>query len=151
MRFSKILVTTDFSEASSPALEIAAYDHKMSGAEVRLLFVYQYFHPGVTFSDIPIPLIGAEQFENERRLLQTKLEETAKKHFHGESVIAEAVLSLNSPADTITFYADKHKIEAIVMGSRGQSSLRGFFLGSTVQGVLRRSSCPVVVVPSRTQ
>ncbi len=148
MHFSKILVTTDFSEPSYAAFDIAAYDHKMSGTEVRLICVYQYFHPGVALTDQPTPLIGAEQFEEERKQLQLKLEALAQKYFHGESVTAEVVLSLNSPADTICFYAEEHQSQAIIIGSRGRTPLSGLFLGSTVQGVLQRSSCPVVVVPA---
>jgi nucleotide-binding universal stress UspA family protein len=45
--------------------------------------------------------------------------------------------------DVATFY----DVQLIVMGSKGESDLRGLLLGSTTHKVLQLAPCPVVVVP----
>jgi nucleotide-binding universal stress UspA family protein len=49
-------------------------------------------------------------------------------------------------ADTIVEFARRHEAAAIVVGSRGLSGLRARFEGSTSKDVVKRASCPVVVV-----
>lgn len=147
MHFSKILVPVDFSATSVQALELAAYESKMEGAEIRVLHVYQYFHAPVSCPELPTPLIGAEQFEANRQALQSRLDELVAKHFHGQKVIAEVMLSLNSAADAICWYAKEHGSQVIVIGSRGHTALAGLLLGSTVQRVLLKGERPVLVVP----
>ena len=50
------------------------------------------------------------------------------------------------PWEVITDYADAHQIDHIVMGTRGLGSYTAAALGSVAQGVLQRSSVPVVLV-----
>ena len=150
MHFLKILVTTDFSEASYKAFDLAAYEHKMEGTEIRLLYVYQYFQPRISTPDLPTPLVGMEHFEPSRKEFQRKLEAIAKEYFHGQNVVADAVLSMNSPGDTVCRYASEHGSELIVIASSGHSPLKTLFVGSTVQRVLLKAECPVLMVPVRT-
>ncbi|MFN8389711.1 MAG: universal stress protein [Bdellovibrionota bacterium] len=147
MHFSRILVTTDFSEASYRAFDLAAYERKMEGAEIRLLYVYQYFHAPVTTPDIPVPLLGSEFYETNRQRAQAKLEDVGKRYFHGQNVVADAVLSLQVPGDVICRYAEEQGVDVIVSASRGHTPLKALFLGSTVQRVLLKAKCPVLIVP----
>ena len=149
MHFSKILVPIDFSDASLKALEIAAYEAKMEGTEIQVLHVYQYFHAPVSCAGMPTPPIGADLYEADRKELQAKLDGLLPKYFHGQNARAEVVLSLNTPADSICWYARDHGSQLIVIGSKGHSAFEGLFLGSTVQRVLLKAECPVMVVPAR--
>jgi nucleotide-binding universal stress UspA family protein len=54
----------------------------------------------------------------------------------GEFQVAEAIVEL----------ARERRVAAIVIGSRGLTGLRARLEGSTSIGVLKRASCPVVVV-----
>ena len=148
MHFSRILVTTDFSDDSYKAFDLAAYNRKMEGTEVRLLHVIQYFPAPVEMEGVPTPPIGADRYEPLRWRAEENLNALSKKYFHGQQVISEAVLTLNSPASAICFYAREHGCELIVMATRGWSRLQGLLFGSTVQGVLNRATCPVMVVPA---
>lgn len=49
-------------------------------------------------------------------------------------------------ADTLMRLAEERDAAAIVVGSHGHRGLRKLLLSSTSEAVLRRSSCPVVVV-----
>jgi len=49
-------------------------------------------------------------------------------------------------AEEISRLADKHDIDLIVMGSRGQTALKGLLLGSVASRVLALSKVPVTVV-----
>ncbi len=46
----------------------------------------------------------------------------------------------------IVRYAKKHNFEMIVIGSRGQSEVKEYFLGSTSNYVLHKSPMPVLIV-----
>ena len=59
---------------------------------------------------------------------------------------ALAVADEGDIADTILRVADEHHAAAIVVGSRGLSGLRARLEGSTSKGLLKRATCPVMVV-----
>ena len=50
-------------------------------------------------------------------------------------------------AEEIVDVAAFYDVQLIVMGSKGESDLRGLLLGSTTHRVLQLAPCPVVVVP----
>jgi nucleotide-binding universal stress UspA family protein len=50
-------------------------------------------------------------------------------------------------AEEIIDVAAFYDVQLIVMGSKGESDLRGLLLGSTTHRVLQLAPCPVVVVP----
>ncbi len=149
MYFSKILVTTDFSEASYVAFDLAAYEAKMEAAEIRLINVHQYYYPVFATPDIPVPPPGGEIYERMRRESCDKLQQLADRYFHGQPVITDVIHSQASPAEIICSYAKQHGSGAIIMASRGHTMLKMLFMGSTVQRVLLQSEVPVVVVPVR--
>ena len=49
-------------------------------------------------------------------------------------------------ADAIAAESEKLGADLIVMGSRGQSALKGLFFGSVSNGVLAKSKCPVLML-----
>jgi nucleotide-binding universal stress UspA family protein len=52
------------------------------------------------------------------------------------------------PAEAILEVAKDMEIDLIVMGTRGLSRMKRFFLGSVAQKVVGQAPCPVMVVPS---
>ncbi len=82
----------------------------------------------------------------------------------GEEAIAEAMLYLNmrfplnytvrycrNPARGILSAAREHQADLIVMGWRGHSARRDFLFGSTVDPVLERNPCDVVILRECTE
>jgi nucleotide-binding universal stress UspA family protein len=47
---------------------------------------------------------------------------------------------------SIVEYAEEHKIDLIVIGTKGLSGIKKMLLGSTASGVVTYAHCPVIVV-----
>ena len=58
----------------------------------------------------------------------------------------ETFSETGSPAATILEFEKQHKIDLVVMGSRGLGLVKGVLLGSVSQYIVEQSSCPVLVV-----
>ena len=151
MHFDKILVTTDLSESSCRAFELAAYQAKMEGTEVTLLTVVSdWTVPPTLYPDIAAP----ERIEEYRQYLASEAKKTLesyKKNFHGQKVKTEVILSSRAIADEICDFAKKNRYDLIVMSSQGRSSLSHFILGSVVQKVMQLAPCPVMVIPPKVK
>jgi nucleotide-binding universal stress UspA family protein len=62
------------------------------------------------------------------------------------SVVDKIIISASSTVGEIVGFADKEKIDSIILGTRGRTGLKKLLLGSVVEGVVTHSSCPVMVV-----
>ena len=63
-------------------------------------------------------------------------------------VTAEAVVADERVVDLLLDLADEHSARAIVIGTYGESPLRGAVLGSTPHKLLHLSKIPVLAVPA---
>jgi nucleotide-binding universal stress UspA family protein len=63
-------------------------------------------------------------------------------------VTAEAVVADERVVDLLLDLADEHSARAIVIGTYGESPLRGAVLGSTPHKLLHLSKVPVLAVPA---
>jgi nucleotide-binding universal stress UspA family protein len=76
--------------------------------------------------------------------LLTKAKEQMKSL--GVSKVSTILATAPSPAMEIVSYAEKEKIDLIVIGSRGRSANQRFHLGSVAENVVRHSPSCVYVV-----
>jgi len=53
---------------------------------------------------------------------------------------------LGVPYEEIIKFADKEKIDLIIMGTYGRSGLDRFIFGSVAERVVRKAPCPVMTV-----
>ena len=129
----KILVPTDGSMHSLKAAEYAAEISKQFDAETHLLNV-------ITKSTIRI-----SRKREEKSSVQA-LEET-KDVFEewGVKVILRKTVRGN-PAQIICKIAEEEGFDLIVIGSRGLSGIKSFFLGGVSDKVIRYAICPVLIV-----
>jgi len=83
----------------------------------------------------------------------TEMGRTATDHAvaQAEEAGVRTVVELiaDKPAQAIIAAADKHDARVIVVGTFGESPLRGAMLGSTPHKLLHLSSRPVLCVPAR--
>ena len=55
-------------------------------------------------------------------------------------------ISIGTPAEAISQYAQEESVDQIVMGRHGQGVLQTLLLGSVVNKVLHLANCPVLLV-----
>jgi nucleotide-binding universal stress UspA family protein len=58
----------------------------------------------------------------------------------------EVLIAARSVVKEIVEYAEEHKIDLIVVGTRGTSGIKKMLLGSTASGLVTYAHCPVLVV-----
>lgn len=80
--------------------------------------------------------------------LATKRLEDATALAAGQDVELEAVIVERRPAEGLAELAAERDARLIVVGTRGESPLRGAILGSTAHKLLHLADRPVLVVPA---
>ena len=60
-------------------------------------------------------------------------------------VKTDVIIGISSVVKEIVEYAEKNKIDMIVVGSRGLSGIKKMLLGSVANGVVTYAHCPVLV------
>jgi nucleotide-binding universal stress UspA family protein len=143
--FSRILYATDYSKASSRALDEAVALAKQNRAELLVLHVIDPVTPYVTGEDIG----GAE--------LYMKLEETTKQEAETSmkklmeklrklKVNAKSLLIRGSAHEQIVRTAKNRRANLIVIGTHGRTGLSKLLMGSVANKVVSTAHCPVLTV-----
>ena len=136
----KILVPTDFSEASRKASEYAARLAKTFDATLQLLYV---FLEPAAIGEVPsIWLMTEMQLQEENDVLIKKEVAYLNKQF-GVRVQGKAVNGFKS--EEISANALEIKADLIVMGMKGSGGSK--LMGSTTLSTMRKTKIPLIVVP----
>ncbi|HVT45325.1 MAG TPA: universal stress protein [Thermoanaerobaculia bacterium] len=144
LQIRRILVATDLSHASEPAMEFAADLAARLDAEIIL------FHalPPVWFAGYG--LVNRSEMEQS---VDDQIEETrgtlgrlAAERFRGGRSVTVRVVT-GSAIESIRDAATRDEADLIVMGTHGYHPGIRHLLGSVAQGVLRTTSRPVITVP----
>ncbi|MFB6258910.1 MAG: universal stress protein [Flavobacteriales bacterium] len=142
----RILVPTDFSEASENAAGFAADLARRTGADLYLLHVMEVptHSTNYTFEEYQeVPEGIALMKAAKERFQQFK----DKPIFKDVNVI-EAV-QFERTYENIVQQAKNHEIDLIVMGSHGATGMREMFVGSNTERVVRMAHCPVLTVKQK--
>jgi nucleotide-binding universal stress UspA family protein len=134
-----IVLGYDESPGSERALEVAI-DLASTYAE-PLVLVYGVAPPGVVGEEFRAHMDAVEE-------LGRKATGHALERALGAGVVAEVELVAEKPAAALIDVADRRDARIIVVGSYGETPLRGVILGSTTYKVLNQSHRPVLVVKS---
>jgi nucleotide-binding universal stress UspA family protein len=141
----RVLVPTDFSEEADRAATVAVRFAKFLHASVDLVHVYAMPASGVLSpipGVVPMPPPPPEVVQE----IQQRLGERAAK-IRESGVDCLITVVEGNAADEIVAQATKIAGEMIVMGTHGRTGLRRALLGSVAEQVLRKATCPVLVVP----
>ena len=147
--FTNILIPTDGSEFSQKAVARGIGLAKALGAKVTGYFAAPPATPIVFRNYLPS---GYAQPEEHQRMI----DEAVAKHLgaveqaaKAAGVPCECVHSTSDfPDEEILKVATRHNCDLIVMGSHGQSGLRGVLIGSVAQKVINKATIPVMIVRS---
>jgi nucleotide-binding universal stress UspA family protein len=159
MSMPKILVAIDFSDAFEKVIKEAEVLARALSAGVTLLHVTAP-EPGPLFSAYePDLLMGgiepdpqtmrdslAKRYQQEHNRLQQISQE-----LRDAGVDSHALLVQGTGANEILAEAEKLSVDMILLGTHGKGMAAKLLLGSTSEGVLRKSTMPVHMVPTREQ
>ena len=141
-----ILVAVDLSGASTRILHYVRTLALDLSAKVWLLYVekpdlgFVGFGPGRPQSVLDKV---AHDFKEKREELQHEADKL--KNF---GIDAKALLVQGAAVEVILDEASKLKTDLIVVGSHGHGAVYHLMVGRVSEGVLHRSTCPVLVVPT---
>jgi nucleotide-binding universal stress UspA family protein len=139
-----ILTPVDFSPATSHVIDAAIeLAHAVNG-KVVLLHANQ---PPTVTADYGLAVENVQEIVSVTEKASNQQLEHLLRKLSDRGVDATTV-SLNGSA-VATIVAQARQLEAsyIVMGSHGHTALYDLLVGSTTHGVLKKSPCPVVIVP----
>jgi nucleotide-binding universal stress UspA family protein len=141
--FRNILVATDFSAASAPAVERAIFLAREGGADLTVAHAYQ---PPSLILDGYVPPPTYEKWdhsleENARKKLE-RVVENAKR----AGVRAIPLLLTGTPYEAIIEAAGDLHCDLVITGTHGRTGVSRFFLGSVASRVVSAAPCPVMTV-----
>jgi len=150
----KLLVAIDFSELTERIIAEAEKLAKSLPAEVFLLHVIPPPSPIIDVPpDVEALLPPEELFKKESLPPPFDLPESVKlikiAQLLQESGIDTAVIvAQNDEVTAIIDESKKNGVDLIMLGSHGHGALFHLIIGSVSEGVIRRATCPVIIVPS---
>jgi len=143
---ARILVATDFGEASASALAYGRAFAAMFGAKLDVLHVVDH---------VAARAVGADGFLMASADAQDDAEEEARGRLDrlvdeaAPGAAARAVIRVASaPAHAIIAYAREADVDLIVMGTHGRGRMTHLLMGSVAERVVRLAPCPVLTVRS---
>jgi nucleotide-binding universal stress UspA family protein len=138
----KILIAIDGSPA---ALDAARHGLELVRGGLRAEFVLATVQdPAYLYELVLAP--DTEVLERVSGAVGARALEGAETLFKAAGVAFEREVGSGEPATTLVEIAGRHGCTAILMGARGMGALRGVLLGSVSQGVLQRTTVPVIIV-----
>ncbi len=149
LSIKKILVTIDGSESSKKATEYAICLAKKYNSRLIILYIL-YSELGFAYSNllgVVTPKAIQDVLETQKNEVQKWFDEIKNKlKTSNISVTDKIIISASSIVGEIMAFADKEKIDLIILGTRGRTGFKKLLLGSVAEGVVTHSSCPVMVV-----
>jgi nucleotide-binding universal stress UspA family protein len=157
-----ILVPIDFSDITARVIDLARQFAKALDAEIHLVHVRELSAattPGTLgyglagmpelapMSGVPVP-----GFEPMPQPIPENESQKSKMAQWQEDIAQGGIkVSLHEPtgavAEEILSQADELDADLIVMGTHGHGAMYNLLVGSTTEGVLKHSSCPVLLMP----
>jgi len=149
--FKKILVGTDFSEASDEARRVAIELARRLGAELEIVHVEEPI-PAYAFAEGA--LLDLPRLQEEVRTWAERQLEDLARGARASGVSTTTAVLLGVPANTIVEAARTERADLIVLGTHGRTGLERVLLGSVAERVVRNAPCAVLTVrqtPDATQ
>jgi universal stress protein A len=145
----KILVPTDFSEYADNALRHAIDIAKQYKSKVYLFHViddrFQFCEVDYCLDTKLIQKIYEDSLKNAKDKMQQEVKKVADNHSDIEIVFDTR---RGIPYEEILDEQEKKGIDLIVIASHGKTGVLKNLLGNIVEKVIKRATCPVLLVRS---
>lgn len=141
-----ILVPVDFSDATAGVVREAVRLARAFAANILMIHIAAPEPEFVGYDAGPPSVrtaVARDLVEEHRRMHEL----TAS--LDGQGVQVTALVFQGYPVEKILAEAEKWDADLIVMGAHGHGLLHNLLVGSVTEGVLRKTACPVLVVPAR--
>lgn len=152
----RLLIATDLSENSLPALEKGGRLASMLGAKVMLVHCMapqigypppinvSVVPPETSEEEAPSAALSGAPGDKYAQSLKEVLADWGKQHLAGLEV-SPVLLTHESPAFAVCSYAKEQDVDWIVVATHGRTGLAGMFVGSVAERIVRHAPCTVVV------
>ena len=143
MEIKKILVPIDGSECSLETTKYATRIAKDENAQLYCIHV---------MTSVPYGIANAPAIEEYSRIFEQKVQswfDKVRDMAKNECIPdlkTETFTDVNSVVGSIIDYATSKNIDLIVIGTRGRTGLKRFFMGSVANGVVQHAHCSVLLV-----
>jgi nucleotide-binding universal stress UspA family protein len=140
-----ILVAIDLSSASQKILDKAKALALALPAKVCLLHVIEG-EPDFLDDEPDLQSSsdhGQQEFPQEHKNLQKEVDELRQS-----GIDTKGLLTQGSVVDVILQKSKQLEIDIIIVGTHGHGGVHHMIFGSVSEGVLRNTSCPVLVIPT---
>jgi nucleotide-binding universal stress UspA family protein len=147
MSITRILVPTDFSDASARALEYGSRLASTLGAELTIVHIVA---PLTTHAWME----GADQCGNTIDAWLTDAHATLAEAVASVSdhvPVVRGTVAIGQEAEEILDFTSRQRIDLIVMGMHGHGRKARWLRGSVTDQVLRRAPCPVLAIPASAE
>lgn len=155
--YQRVMIATDLSPASAPAVERGFALSRRLGAKVVLLYVVErpyearaWFQP-LSSQHVAVLADVAEREQREARDRIDQLVSDARRSHVAEDLEVEAVVTSGIPADRIVEEAGRRECDLIVLGTHGRTGIKHALLGSVAERVARTAAQSVLIVHGATQ
>ena len=138
-----VLCPTDFSDVSARAETYAAALARHYDASLHLLHVDPPMPVMAPYGEIPV---DARLFEEQREVAEAELVKAGERARAG-GLTVETTMKGGHPAREILALADRAQADMLVIGTHGRGGVEHLLLGSVAEKIMRKASCPVLVVP----
>jgi nucleotide-binding universal stress UspA family protein len=153
VNFKKIMIATDGSDCSRLAVDRGIELAKLSGGTVYAIYVVPTDDlssiDGDSFS------LGIDPYWRSVYESWITQGQQAVDYVKGlgemNKVNVEAVLLEGNPSYELIRYAEKEKMDIVIMGTLGKTGLDRLLLGSVAENLVRHSKVPVMVVRGKCE
>ncbi|MCA9559053.1 MAG: universal stress protein, partial [Myxococcales bacterium] len=138
---ARVGVAVDFSPTSEAALRVASELASALGARLHLVHVL-YIPELPALPDLVVPASTQSMVDE----CMESLKQLARVHL-GSPDAATLEVVVGSPVGSLEGYAERHDLDLLVVGHKGDRSALGDFLGSVARGLITGAPCTVLVTP----
>lgn len=152
----KVLIALDYNSSAQKIAEEGYALAKSMNAQTTLLHVVS--DAAYYSSDIYSPLMGFDSFTDFKFIGTTSVEELkeaaldyldkSKQHLNDNTI--QAVVKEGDFGEQILETAKEIKADMIVMGTHSRRGLEKILVGSVAEKVLRHSTIPLLIIPTKT-
>jgi len=140
----RILVATDFSDASATALTYGRVLAQRFSAELHVVSVVDDLFRVMGMEGYVTNAGG--HYGDTESTARTLLNAALRSVGGGAATVTTALLKSLAPAPAIAQYARAHDIDLVIAGSHGHSGLAHRLVGGVAEQLMALAPCPVLIV-----